>query len=122
MKHNAKSLRPFIGAKNYELSRSFYRDLGFTEVVLSPQMSVFKLGELAFYLQNYYAQEWVDNTMLFLEVDDADRYYRELLALDLPGKYAGAKLTPVRVDTWGKECFLHDPSGILWHFGEFFKS
>jgi len=22
---------------------------------------------------------------------------------------------------WGKECFVHDPSGILWHIGEFFK-
>jgi len=121
MQHNAKSLRAFIGSKNFDISRSFYRDLGFEEVVISPQMSVFKLGELAFYLQNYYAQEWVDNTMLFLEVDDADRYYKELLALNLPSKYAGAKLTPVRVDTWGKECFLHDPSGVLWHFGEFFK-
>jgi len=121
MQHNAKSLRAFIGSKNFDISRAFYRDLGFEEYVISPQMSVFKLGELAFYLQNYYAQEWVDNTMLFLEVDDADRYYKELLALDLPAKYAGAKLTPVRVDYWGKECFLHDPSGILWHFGEFFQ-
>ncbi|HEY8931025.1 MAG TPA: glyoxalase [Mucilaginibacter sp.] len=121
MQHNAKSLRPFIGAKNFDISRAFYRDLGFEEFVISPQMSVFKLGELAFYLQNYYAQEWIDNTMLFLEVDDADRYYNELLALDLPAKYTGARLSPVRIDYWGKECFLHDPSGVLWHFGEFFK-
>jgi hypothetical protein len=30
------------------------------------------------------------------------------------------KLIPIRVHDWGKECFLHDPSGVLWHFGEFF--
>ncbi len=35
MKHNAKSIRPFIGAENFERSRSFYRDLGFQESVLS---------------------------------------------------------------------------------------
>ncbi|PZO24508.1 MAG: glyoxalase, partial [Flavobacteriaceae bacterium] len=29
---------------------------------------------------------------------------------------------PIRNHDWGRECFLHDPSGILWHFGEFFKS
>ena len=29
MNHSPKSIRPFIGAENYELSRSFYRDLGF---------------------------------------------------------------------------------------------
>jgi catechol 2,3-dioxygenase-like lactoylglutathione lyase family enzyme len=120
MEHNAKSLRPFIGARDFNLSRSFYRDLGFEETVLSDAMSVFKTGQLAFYLQNAYVKDWIDNTMLFLEVDDADRYWTQLAALKLPSKYEGARLTPVRVEAWGKECFLHDPSGILWHFGQFF--
>lgn len=119
MQHNAVSLRPFIGSKNFEISRSFYRDLGFDEVVLHANMSVFKTGQLAFYLQNAYVKDWIDNTMIFLEVDDVARYWNELLALDLPSKYQGARLTPIRVEQWGKECFLHDPSGILWHFGEF---
>jgi catechol 2,3-dioxygenase-like lactoylglutathione lyase family enzyme len=121
MQHKALSIRPFIGAKDFEISRSFYRDLGFEEVVLSADMSVFKTGQLAFYLQNAYVKDWVDNTMIFLEVDDVARYWNELLALDLPSKYKGVKLTPIRVDYWGRECFLLDPSGILWHFGEFFK-
>ena len=120
MEHKAKSLRPFIGAKNFDISRSFYRDLGFEEHVISHNMSVFNLTKFAFYLQDYYAKEWIENTMLFLEVDSADRYYKELFALDLPARYEGVKLTPVRTETWGKECFLHDPAGILWHFGEFF--
>lgn len=59
--------------------------------------------------------------MIFLEVDDTDRYYDELLKLNLTQKYDGVRLTPVKVLPWGKECFLHDPSGILWHFGEFFN-
>ena len=120
MEHNAKSLRPFIGARDFNLSRSFYRDLGFEETVLSDAMSVFKTGQLAFYLQNAYVKDWIDNTMLFLEVDDTDRYWTELAALNLPDKYEGVRLTPVRAEAWGKECFLHDPSGILWHFGQFF--
>jgi catechol 2,3-dioxygenase-like lactoylglutathione lyase family enzyme len=119
MNHNIKSIRPFIGAKDFEISRSFYRDLGFEEVTLGPAMSVFKNGNTAFYLQNAYVKDWVDNTMIFLEVDDAERYYKELLALDLPSKYQGVRLTPVREEDWGKECFLHDPAGILWHFGQF---
>ncbi|WP_449437742.1 VOC family protein [Pedobacter steynii] len=121
MEHKALSIRPFIGAKDFELSRSFYKDLGFEETVITPDMSVFKTGGIAFYLQNAYVKDWVDNTMIFLEVEDVDRYWQELLALDLTVKYKNAKLVPVRVDYWGKECFLHDPSGILWHFGEFFK-
>ncbi|MDR6940701.1 hypothetical protein [Mucilaginibacter pocheonensis] len=82
-------------------------------------MSLFKTGELGFYLQDAYVQEWVDNTMIFLEVEDVDRYWRDLLALNLPAKYADSRLTPIKVNDWGRECFLHDPSGILWHFGEF---
>jgi len=50
MKHKAQSIRPFIGAKDFEVSRNFYKELGFEEVVLDPKFSVFKTGEIAFYL------------------------------------------------------------------------
>jgi catechol 2,3-dioxygenase-like lactoylglutathione lyase family enzyme len=119
MEHKVKSIRPFIGAENFELSRSFYRDLGFEERVLAPNMSLFKIEVFGFYLQDASIQDWIDNTMIFLEVDDVDRYYNELLALNLTAKYKGVKLTPIKVYDWGKECFIHDPSGILWHFGAF---
>jgi len=122
MEHKPISIRPFIGAKDFEMSRSFYRDLGFEEKVLSHNMSVFKIKDISFYLQDAYVKDWIDNTMIFLEVDNAERYYNELMALDLTGKYKGVRLEPVRLDYWGKECFLHDPSGILWYFGEFFKA
>lgn len=120
MNHQALSIRPFIGSKDFNRSRSFYRDLGFEEVVLSPDMSLFRTGTIGFYLQSYYVKDWIDNTMVFLEVDDVDRYWKELSALDL-GKYEGARLTPIRNLDWGRECFLHDPSGVLWHFGQFNK-
>jgi hypothetical protein len=119
MEHNAKSIRAFIGAGNFEVSRKFYKDLGFQESVISKDMSYFKVNDLGFYLQDAYVKDWVDNSMIFLEVDDVERYWDELVALDLPSKYKNVRLTPVRVMDWGKECFLHDPSGILWHFGEF---
>ena len=119
MEHKALSIRPFIGAKNFELSRSFYRDLGFRESILSPNMSFFNTKGLGFYLQDAYVQDWIDNTMIFLEVEDVHRHWKELLALDLTSKYEGVKLIPIREYDWGRECFMHDPSGILWHFGAF---
>ncbi|MBS1505444.1 MAG: glyoxalase [Bacteroidetes bacterium] len=119
MNHSTRSIRPFIGAKDFNTSRSFYRDLGFQEVVLSPEMSLFTAGATGFYLQNAYVKDWINNTMVFLEVDDADRYYAELAATGVTSKYEGVRLIPVRHHDWGKECFLHDPSGVLWHFGQF---
>lgn len=121
MEHRARSIRPFIGAQNFEISRSFYRDLGFQETVLMPSMSVFKSEGLAFYLQDAYVKDWIDNSMIFLEVEDVGRFWNELVALNLPTKYENVKLTPIKVYDWGRECFVHDPSGILWHFGEFYK-
>lgn len=120
MKARAVSIRPFIGAKDFDLSRRFYQDLGFDETILTAKLSVFKMGSIAFYLQDAYVQDWVDNTMVFAEVDNTDRFWEELVALNLTAKYPNARLTPTRVMDWGKECFVHDPSGVLWHFGEFF--
>ena len=121
MQHKIVSIRPFIGAKNFEVSRSFYRDLGFKETIISHDMCVFEAENSSFYLQAYYVKDWINNTMLFLEVDDIDRYYNDLLALNLEHKYKGVELSSIRNEYWGRECFLHDPSGVLWHFGVFNK-
>jgi len=121
MSQKINSIRPFIGAENFGLSRNFYKDLGFQESVLFPAMSYFSKQGFGFYLQDAYVKDWIDNTMVFLEVENVEQYWNELLTLELTSKYKGVRLTPVRHEPWGKECFLHDPSGILWHFGEFFK-
>jgi catechol 2,3-dioxygenase-like lactoylglutathione lyase family enzyme len=121
MEHKAISIRPFIGAKNFDLSRRFYRDLGFEESIISPDMSYFKTAGLGFYLQDAYVRDWINNSMMFLEVEDVGRFWNELLALDLPTQYKGVRLTAIKNYDWGRECFIHDPSGILWHIGEFFK-
>jgi hypothetical protein len=121
MQQKVKSIRPFIGAQHFEISRSFYRDLGFEEVVLSDNLSLFKMQDLGFYLQDAYVKDWIDNSMIFIEVEDVSKYWNTLQSLDLPGKYSNVRLVPIRKKEWGSECFLHDPSGILWHFGEFAK-
>lgn len=123
MEHKVKSIRSFIGAKNYEESRNFYRDLGFQEVVLSPVMSLLKTENFGFYLQDAYIKDWVDNTQVFMEVENVPVFWNDLIKLDLPAKYQGlVRYSPIRENSWGRECFVHDPSGILWHFGEFYHS
>jgi catechol 2,3-dioxygenase-like lactoylglutathione lyase family enzyme len=121
MQHSSRSIRPFIGSRNFEVSRNFYRDLGFEEVVISPDMSLFRTENIGFYLQDAFVQDWIDNTMIFLEVNNVQNTWDELVSLNLPAKYENVRLTPIRVEHWGRECFVHDPSGVLWHFGEFFN-
>lgn len=119
MKPQQLSIRPFIGAKNFEQSRNFYSDLGFEEKILSAGFSLFQTEKIAFYLQDAFVKDWIDNTMIFVEVDDVEAYWQQLSNLNLTQKYELVRLLPVRYEPWGKECFLHDPSGILWHFGAF---
>lgn len=116
-----KSLRTFIGSKDFEISRSFYQEIGFTEVPLSKGFSLLRINELSFYLQDAYIQDWLNNTMLFIEVTDVEQCYTWLQEMRLEQKYAGVKLMPIKYEEWGAECFLIDPAGALLHFGQFSK-
>ncbi|SDB22947.1 hypothetical protein SAMN03097699_0198 [Flavobacteriaceae bacterium MAR_2010_188] len=118
--YKAKSIRTFIGSKDYKESRKFYKDLGFEEVVLFKDMVVFKVNEdLCFYLQDAYVKDWINNSMVFLEVEDVDECYKDILARNLTEKYKSVRITDVKNLAWGREFFVHDPSGVLWHFGQF---
>lgn len=120
MNYHPKSLRTFIGAKNFDISRRFYKDLGFEETVIDPKMSYFKVSEnTGFYLQDYYVADWVNNSMLFLEVDDLDVCIEELLGKGLESRYDNVRFTGIKTFEWGREFFMHDPAGVLWHIGEF---
>lgn len=119
MSKDAISIRPFIGARNFEESKRFYNDLGFVESYSSPEMSYFNLGSLGFYLQDAYVKDWVDNSMLFLEVADLDHWWTEIKTLVNKNRYPAVRLKPIVHNDWGSEFFLHDPSGILWHIGVF---
>ena len=115
-----KSIRTFIGAKDYQESLSFYQTLGFDAIEIGDKMTYFKVNEnLGFYLQDYYVKDWVENSMVFLEVKDVESWWKFLNELALPLQYKTVKLTPIKIFDWGKECFIHDPSGVLWHFGQF---
>ncbi len=83
-------------------------------------MSYFRINNsLGFYLQKYYVKKWVNNSMIFLEVTDVEKCWEDLNSRGLDRKYKYVRLTPIKDFDWGRECFMHDPSGVLWHFGEF---
>jgi hypothetical protein len=119
MKIIGKSIRPFIGSKNYTISRNFYLDLGFNELITSKNMSYFSHGKFGFYLQDAYVKDWIDNSMIFLEMDNLESYLRYVQNLGLTEKYENVRLSEIQYKEWGNEFFLHDPCGILWHFGTF---
>lgn len=122
MNYSAKSIRSFLGAKNYKESIRFYETLGFSVKSLGPKMSLVEISDNTFfYLQDAYIKEWVDNSMMFLEVEDLQAHWEAIKILGLPDKFPEVRLSSIQNNDWGKEFFLHDPSGILWHIGVFNK-
>lgn len=116
-----KSIRTFIGAINFEESISFYEDLGFVKIVISENLVLFRIDDkLSFYLQKAYVKDWVDNSMLFLEVEDLENYLSKIKEKKLTLKYPKVRVSDIVENDWGKEFFVHDPSGILWHIGCFY--
>jgi len=116
-----KSIRPFLGSDDYQQSRKFYTLLGFSENWTSVDMCYFDRKGFGFYLQNAHVEDWINNTMLFMEVEDLTETLEELRTLDLESAFPKVKLSEVVHNDWGSEFFLHDPSGILWHIGKFKK-
>ena len=77
MQHKALSIQPFTGAYNFELSGNYYSDPGFKEMILSPEMSLFRTGELGFYLLDAYIKDSVDELMILPEVADIERHLKD---------------------------------------------
>ncbi len=114
-----KGIRPFIGCADFIQAKRFYLRLGFTEKWSGGDLSYLDLNGYGFYLQDSYVQDWVDNTMLFMEVDSLEDVLTSFKALDLQLDFPKVKLSEIVHNDWGNVFYLHDPSGILWHFGKF---
>jgi catechol 2,3-dioxygenase-like lactoylglutathione lyase family enzyme len=114
-----RSMRPFLGSKDFALSCRFYHELGFEEIELEKGFHLFQNGQFAFYLQDAWVKDWIENSQLFAEVESADAFWQFVSTLELEKKFPGVVVKSPVSRPWGKEFFVHDPSGILWHFGNF---
>lgn len=120
MNFTFKSIRTFIGSKDFQISRQFYQKLGFEEIIIDAKMSYFKVNDnLGFYLQDYYVKDWVNNSMIFLEVENIEKCYQTIIQKELDKHFKDVRITDIKDEAWGSVFFVHDPVGVLWHFGCF---
>ena len=107
--------RPFLPAKDFDLSKRFYEALGF-EKVLDGDVAIFNAGSGGFILQRFYQKDLAENYMVQLMVDDLDAWWAHLSALDLPGKFGVPPPKAPATQPWGlRVAYVIDPSGVLWH-------
>lgn len=112
-----EGITPFIPAKDFGLSRHFYLALGFVETVSIENAVLLELGGYGFWLQDYYVQDFADNSMLCLYVESLSAWHKKLAGIDWQGTYgSSAKMLSGPHEQEGAMMMqVTDPSGVLWH-------
>ena len=111
-------IKAFVPAKDFELSKQFYQDLGFTLASDDEGCTYFRHGNCSFLLQDFYVLEHADNFMMHILVKDIEKWHAQVVASGVAEKY-GVKVTEVTEVPWGMLDFMVvDPSSVLWRFGQ----
>jgi len=112
-------LKAFVPARDAELSKSFYTDLGFTINWSNAQIAELQIGAFRFLLQTFYVAEHAGNFMMSLAVEDADAWWLHIEKIQLAKKYPGIMAKPPQMQPWGiRVLYLSDPTGVLWHISD----
>lgn len=110
------ALRPFAPAKDFEVSKRFYRALEFSVLQEDANVAIFEQGGFSFILQNFYVEALAANFMIQLMVRDVDGWWRRRVTGRLEAEFGVRPPRGPAMQSWGLRVgFLFDPSGVLWH-------
>jgi len=116
-------IKAFVPAKDLDVSKAFYADLGFTINFSNDEIAELQIGSFRFLLQKFYVPQHAGNFMMSLNVDDLDAWWRYIQEKEFPRKYPGTMCKPPEMQPWGlRILYLSDPTGVLWHIVENRKS
>jgi hypothetical protein len=117
LSRTVRAMRPIVPAKDFDISRRFYVELGFQPRPLTDRLVEMQLGVFSFILQAYYECEWADNFVVHVTVSDVGLWWKHIVSLDLPARY-GVKIQAPQSQGWAVVAGVTDPSGVLWRFAE----
>jgi hypothetical protein len=108
--------KAFVPARDFELSKRFYQNIGFTLVWSTPTLAYFRHDGSCFLLQNFYVKEHADNFKMHLWVEKVDEWWKHISAVAAQFDIA---VEQPEDRPWGMRDFpLVDPSGVLWRIGQ----
>ena len=120
----AIELKAHLPSKDFELSKQFYQDVGFTLCWSNGNLAYLHYGphgshgKVAFLLQGYYVKEFAENLQMHLLVKDVDAWWSEIQAKQISQKYGVGIGQPENRD-WGMRDFtMFDPCGVLWRVAQ----
>lgn len=112
-------VRPFVPARDFALSRSFYQALGWQVRHDDGNLALLENGTHRFFLQDFYVQDWAENMMLHVIVDDAAAWKAHVAGIVDGGGYPGVRVDGPKREPYGAQVtYVWDPAGVLLHFAE----
>lgn len=120
----AIELKAHVPAKDFELSKSFYQDLGFTLCWSNDGLAYLHYGphgdhgKVGILLQRFYVKEFAENLQMHLIVKDVDAWWAHIQERGLLEKY-GLHAEPPDDRPWKMRDFaIIDPSGVCWRIAQ----
>jgi catechol 2,3-dioxygenase-like lactoylglutathione lyase family enzyme len=116
-------IKAFVPARDLEVSKAFYTDLGFVTNFSNDEIAELQIGAFRFLLQKFYVADHAGNFMMTLNVEDLDAWWTYIQEKEFTKKYPEIMCKAPAMQPWGlRVLYLSDPAGVLWHIAENRKS
>jgi catechol 2,3-dioxygenase-like lactoylglutathione lyase family enzyme len=110
--HPARELRSIVPARDFDLSKRFYRAIGFVEDWTNGEIAMFKNGATSFLLRSEPDAAYAAGMQMQLVVDSADDWYTHVASVIDP--FGITVAAPVDRPWGARDFVLADPSGVRW--------
>ncbi len=113
-----EEIKAFVPAKDFEVSKSFYEEIGFSKGSDAGGVAYFYFGDSSFLLQDFYDENHANNFLMHVLVEDIESWHAKITASGVIEKYE-VKVSDICEQPWKMFDFtMSDPSGVLWRFGQ----
>ena len=114
VKLNVREMIPFIPAKDFAASVSFYTEL-FDANWQTDTLCQIQAGQSKFLIQDFYVEDYANNCMYQLMVDDVQALWDQLRESGILNRHGNVRAAPPKEEAWGTVVYLWGPGGELWH-------
>jgi hypothetical protein len=117
--HAVVELKAFVPARDIDVSKQFYVDIGFTIASDDGDVVYMLCDTVSFLLQGYdFVEAAATHTEMHLLVESVDAWHHRLDAAELAERY-DVTLTPIVEQPWRMRDFtITDPSGVTWRIAQ----
>lgn len=106
-------IKAFVPSKDYDVSKSFYTEIGFTAEYVTDDLTLLQNGECFLFLQRFYNEDLAKNFMLQICVADITSAFEKCSQ-----SLHKTKITAIQNEPWAKVFFLWGPAGELLQITE----